>query len=232
LGLPLIERKALLESLVADKLGLQFNGHETGDGELILKHAGKLGFEGVVSKDDRCALRAGESRPMAQSQSAKPPGVRRRRLVRPRRITATSRSAASRILHRRRQAYLRWTCRDRDARQGSCRSAAATGPDRSEDIASERPAAAPNSLRIADAPTIPRSLTETACASPIVVISKQRPSRHGISSKNSPARASISKRRRPDQHGCSRPALRDLTSRNKALPSRLSVYRKSSARWR
>jgi ATP-dependent DNA ligase len=30
--------------------GLQFNGHESGDGELILKHAGKLGFEGVVSK--------------------------------------------------------------------------------------------------------------------------------------------------------------------------------------
>jgi ATP-dependent DNA ligase len=24
--------------------------HHTGDGELILKHAGKLGFEGVVSK--------------------------------------------------------------------------------------------------------------------------------------------------------------------------------------
>jgi ATP-dependent DNA ligase len=48
--LQLIERKALLESLVADKPGLQFNGHETGDGELILKHAGKLGFEGVVSK--------------------------------------------------------------------------------------------------------------------------------------------------------------------------------------
>src|SRR5271169_5632113 len=49
-GLPLIERKALLEPLVADKPGVQFNGHETGDGELILKHAGKLGFEGVVSK--------------------------------------------------------------------------------------------------------------------------------------------------------------------------------------
>jgi len=48
--MPLIERKALLEPLIADKLGLQFNGHETGDGELILKHAGKLGFEGVVSK--------------------------------------------------------------------------------------------------------------------------------------------------------------------------------------
>jgi ATP-dependent DNA ligase len=48
--LPLIERKALLEPLVADKPGLQFKGHETGDGELILRHAGKLGFEGVVSK--------------------------------------------------------------------------------------------------------------------------------------------------------------------------------------
>jgi DNA ligase D-like protein (predicted ligase) len=49
-GLSLIERKALLEPLVANKPGLQFNGHDTGDGELILKHAGKLGFEGVVSK--------------------------------------------------------------------------------------------------------------------------------------------------------------------------------------
>jgi DNA ligase D-like protein (predicted ligase) len=49
-GLQLIERKALLEPLLAGKPGLQFNGHEVGDGELILKHAGKLGFEGVVSK--------------------------------------------------------------------------------------------------------------------------------------------------------------------------------------
>jgi ATP-dependent DNA ligase len=48
--LPLIERKALLEPLIADKPGLQFNGHETGDGELILRHAGKLCFEGVVSR--------------------------------------------------------------------------------------------------------------------------------------------------------------------------------------
>ena len=49
-GLQLIERMALLEPLLANKPGLQFNGHKTGDGELILKHAGKLGFEGVVSK--------------------------------------------------------------------------------------------------------------------------------------------------------------------------------------
>jgi DNA ligase D-like protein (predicted ligase) len=48
--LQLIERKALLEPLLAGKPGLQFNSHEIGDGELILRHAGKLGFEGVVSK--------------------------------------------------------------------------------------------------------------------------------------------------------------------------------------
>ena len=33
-----------------ERAGLQFNGHETGDGELIRKHACELGFEGVVSK--------------------------------------------------------------------------------------------------------------------------------------------------------------------------------------
>ncbi len=49
-NLELLKRKELLEPLVANKPGLQFNGHNTGDGELILKHAGKLGFEGVVSK--------------------------------------------------------------------------------------------------------------------------------------------------------------------------------------
>jgi ATP-dependent DNA ligase len=49
-ALPLVDRKALLETLVADKPASQFNAHETGDGELFLKHAGKPGFEGVVSK--------------------------------------------------------------------------------------------------------------------------------------------------------------------------------------
>ena len=49
-NLQLIERKTLLEPFTANKPGLQYNGHETGDGELILKHAGKLGFEGIVSK--------------------------------------------------------------------------------------------------------------------------------------------------------------------------------------
>jgi bifunctional non-homologous end joining protein LigD len=48
--LPLLERKALLEPILAEKPGLQFNGHETGDGELIRRHACQLGYEGVVSK--------------------------------------------------------------------------------------------------------------------------------------------------------------------------------------
>jgi bifunctional non-homologous end joining protein LigD len=35
-SLALIERKAILEPLVSNKPGLQFSGHDTGDGELIL----------------------------------------------------------------------------------------------------------------------------------------------------------------------------------------------------
>jgi ATP-dependent DNA ligase len=49
-NLPLVERKALLGPLVVGKPGLQFNGHDAGDGELILQHAGKLGFEGAISE--------------------------------------------------------------------------------------------------------------------------------------------------------------------------------------
>jgi DNA ligase D-like protein (predicted ligase) len=57
--LQLIERKALLEPLLKNKPGLQFNGHDTGDGHLILEHAGKLGFEGVVSKTISAAYTPG-----------------------------------------------------------------------------------------------------------------------------------------------------------------------------
>jgi bifunctional non-homologous end joining protein LigD len=48
--LPLAERKALLEPIISDIPGLQFNAHEAGEGGLVLRHAYKLGFEGVVSK--------------------------------------------------------------------------------------------------------------------------------------------------------------------------------------
>ena len=46
----LAERKALLQPTVTNILGMQFNGHEIGDGEVIRQHACKLAFEGVVSK--------------------------------------------------------------------------------------------------------------------------------------------------------------------------------------
>jgi bifunctional non-homologous end joining protein LigD len=36
--------------IVADIPGLQFNGHEVGDGELVRRHACQLRFEGIVSK--------------------------------------------------------------------------------------------------------------------------------------------------------------------------------------
>jgi DNA ligase D-like protein (predicted ligase) len=48
--LPLLERKTLLEPIVAGITGLQFNGHESGDGELVCRHTCQLGFEGIVSK--------------------------------------------------------------------------------------------------------------------------------------------------------------------------------------
>jgi bifunctional non-homologous end joining protein LigD len=58
-NLRLIERKALLEPLVANKPGLQFNGHDAGDGELILEHAGKLGFEASCGRRSTRATRQG-----------------------------------------------------------------------------------------------------------------------------------------------------------------------------
>jgi ATP-dependent DNA ligase len=98
-SLPLTRRKELLEPMVTNKAGLQFNGHDTGDGGLILKHASKLGFEGVVSKTIDAPYAPGNRGLWRKSQSAQPPGVRDRRLVRPGRITALSRRAPARLLH-------------------------------------------------------------------------------------------------------------------------------------
>ena len=99
-GLQLIERKALLEPLLANKPGLQFNGHEIGDGELILQARRQARIRGRRLKDGRRALCARKSRPMAQGQMAEPPRVRHRRLERPGRLTAASRGAAVGLLHR------------------------------------------------------------------------------------------------------------------------------------
>jgi bifunctional non-homologous end joining protein LigD len=49
-SMPLVQRKALLQPLLESAPGIQFNAHQAGDGETIRRHAGALGFEGVVSK--------------------------------------------------------------------------------------------------------------------------------------------------------------------------------------
>ena len=84
----LVERKALLEPIVAGIPGLQFNGHEIGDGELVRRHACQLGFEGIVSKTASRTLHAGQSRPVAQSEMPEPAGIRGCRMDRPRGFTA------------------------------------------------------------------------------------------------------------------------------------------------
>jgi hypothetical protein len=102
--LPLIERKALLEPLVAYQPGLQFNGHETVGGELILRHAGKLAFEGVVSKtiDARptrleiAAYGANQNGSIAKSSSSSAGPTRKERaLILERCSSATGRTTPS-----------------------------------------------------------------------------------------------------------------------------------------
>jgi hypothetical protein len=58
----LIERKALLEPLIANKPGLQFNGHEIGDGELILN--------ANPSKGGACSRQPGELASHSQKNAA------------------------------------------------------------------------------------------------------------------------------------------------------------------
>jgi ATP-dependent DNA ligase len=97
-SLPLIERKALLEPLIAGTPGLQFNGHESGDGEIVRQHACKLGFE--------ASCRRRSTRPMRQEiaacggvQMPQPAGIRCRWLDGPRRVAALSRRAPAWLLH-------------------------------------------------------------------------------------------------------------------------------------
>ena len=123
-SLPLTRRKELLEPMVTNKAGLQFNGHDTGDGELILKHAGKLGFEGVVSKTIDAPYAPGN-----RGLWRKAKALNRQEFV----IVGWSDPEGSRpylgalllgYYTRRRQAHLRRPRGHRNARQGSRRSAA------------------------------------------------------------------------------------------------------------
>jgi bifunctional non-homologous end joining protein LigD len=50
-GAPLIQRKVLLESVLAAEIGpLRFSPHFNEDGDLMLRHVCRLGLEGIVSK--------------------------------------------------------------------------------------------------------------------------------------------------------------------------------------
>jgi ATP-dependent DNA ligase len=123
-GLQLIERKAILEPLLAGKPGLQFNGHETGDGELILKHAGKLGFEGVVSKTIYAPYAPGN-----RGLWRKAKWLNRQEFVivgwsDPERSRPHLGALLSGYYTDDGKLYLRWPRRHGDARQGSRRSAA------------------------------------------------------------------------------------------------------------
>ncbi len=121
-GLSLIECKTLLEPLVANKPDLQYNGHDAGDGELILRHAGKLGFEGVVSKTidapyapgNRGLWRKAKRRSTDKSSLSSAGPIRKDRG--PIWERCCSAATPTRLLHRRWQADLRGSRGHRDAR--------------------------------------------------------------------------------------------------------------------
>jgi bifunctional non-homologous end joining protein LigD len=68
-GLPLIERKALLEKLVAGAPGLiRYSGHFEENGPLILDHACRLSLEGIVSKLRDAPYRSGRVKDWIKSK--------------------------------------------------------------------------------------------------------------------------------------------------------------------
>src|SRR5499427_7923378 len=76
---PLEVRKATLASVLAKALsGLRLNGHlEHEDGELVFRHACKMGLEGIVSKRLGSPYRSGRSRHWVKSKNPKHPAVKR-----------------------------------------------------------------------------------------------------------------------------------------------------------
>lgn len=60
-GLPLLERKGRLQSLLTGAPDLlQFSEHHVGQGETFFRHASKLGVEGIVSKRLECPYKPGD----------------------------------------------------------------------------------------------------------------------------------------------------------------------------
>jgi bifunctional non-homologous end joining protein LigD len=75
---PLEGRKARLEVILAKAgPGIRFNEHMEGDGEIVFRHACKLGLEGIVSKRKDSPYRSGRSPDWLKMKNADAPAVKR-----------------------------------------------------------------------------------------------------------------------------------------------------------
>src|SRR5262249_26683307 len=75
---PLEVRKRQLASLLRPApVGLQFNEHIEEPGEVVFRHACKLGFEGIVSKRLGSSYRSGRSRDWLKMKNPAAPAVKR-----------------------------------------------------------------------------------------------------------------------------------------------------------
>jgi bifunctional non-homologous end joining protein LigD len=75
---PLEGRKATLEMILAKAgPGIRFNEHMEADGEIVFRHACKLGLEGIVSKRKDSSYRSGRSPDWLKMKNANAPAVKR-----------------------------------------------------------------------------------------------------------------------------------------------------------
>jgi len=71
-------RKARLEIVLAKAgVGIQFNEHMEEDGEIVFRHACRLGLEGIVSKRKDSPYRSGRSPDWLKSKNPAAPAVKR-----------------------------------------------------------------------------------------------------------------------------------------------------------
>jgi bifunctional non-homologous end joining protein LigD len=75
---PLEGRKATLEMILAKAgPGIRFNEHMESDGEIVFRHACKLGLEGIVSKRKDSAYSSGRSPDWLKMKNSGAPAVKR-----------------------------------------------------------------------------------------------------------------------------------------------------------
>ena len=77
-GEPIEVRKATLASLLRARLpGLQFNQHLTHPGDVVFRHAFKMGLEGIVSKRLGSRYRSGRTKDWLKFKNPDAPAVKR-----------------------------------------------------------------------------------------------------------------------------------------------------------